>query len=274
MNTSYLLSYQPGMSGDFIASNVHQDKKFYDISSDIRDHNNRYWFPCLTRDITSTQIKHVRNYESMPFTDADFLKFNQVYKDKNVVFPTHWYSDLDSSKFEVLIRLYTDNPTIVNISYAMWWIKSHATSSSWPWNNRLDEIHKIPSGDIKDDLITKYHNWKYLAYKFNIPIDFDIYVKEFFNRIYYPYATSTKHNQFRYLDLNTLYTNELTDINEIFGTRIDEYTVQEYTSNNIRLLQENDIKYESESFLDSLIPYLKTIMADSQDLTADTRFYT
>lgn len=251
-----ILSYHPGLSGDFLAYNIHQDKKYFNINDlCIKAESNRYLFPCLTTPVLGWEIK----VENKNLTIEDIHKLNIYYK-IDIVLPTHIYRHIKKHKKCKYVRLYTKNETTLKLSFVLWWIKSHIISEE-PYLSRLIEIKNIPESPIKTELVTKFQKWKYLSYKLNFmnngSFDLYYYIKNIYN-YYIHHASLDNMKGFHNIDVyETIYNGNYKTIENIFDVEINNNLIKEYAHKNNELLNEIDIDINLENFLDQLALYIK-----------------
>jgi hypothetical protein len=251
-----ILSYHPGLSGDFLAYNIHQDKKYFNINDlCIKTEFNRYLFPCLTTPVLGWEIK----VENKNLTIEDIHKLNIYYK-IDIVLPTHIYRHIKKHKKCKYVRLYTKNETTLKLSFVLWWIKSHIISEE-PYLSRLIEIKNIPESLIKTELVTKFQKWKYLSYKLNFmnngSFDLYYYIKNIYN-FYIHHASLDNMKGFHNIDVyETIYNGNYKTIENIFEVEINNNLIKEYAHKNNELLNEIDIDINLENFLDQLALYIK-----------------
>lgn len=253
----HLLSYHPGLSGDFVAYCVHKDPAYHQVGNNLKRDDNRYMFPDLTSELLNIDAKMMLPDKAIPFTEEHFKLLQKQYNGKHIVLPTHWYCNHEIKLFDKRIRLYTDNEEILRMSYVHWWLKSHmACIEVWP--SRIEQINEIQDSAIRNDLLENFHNWKYLAYKFNIQQDLQTYIIEFYTTVYRPLASRTYEQQFTYIDINDLYNGKLDMFNNEFEVNIDSKLVSDYTNSNIQLINEKGINVNTNKFLTQLYKYVST----------------
>jgi len=253
-----ILSYHPGLSGDFLAYNIHQDKKYFNINHLFykKTETNRYLFPCLTSSVLGWEIKD----EFKNLIEYDINKLNTYYK-KNIILPTHFYKNTKKHEKCRYVRLYTKNETILKLSFVLWWIKSHIISDL-PVLSRLIEINNMSKGPIKTEIVTRFQKWKYLSYKLNFmnngSFDLYYYIKNIYNNFYIYHAQLHNMEGFHNIDIyETIYTGNYKIIENIFNVEINEDLIKEYAYKNKELLKEINININSENFLYQLFLHIK-----------------
>ena len=246
----YYISYEPGLSGDFLAFLLHQNEGFYKIDQNITDNNNRYWFPNLTE-----PFEYDFKLTKTPFTNEESAKLTSYYK-SSIALPTHTYLPNNNIQDTIFIRLYTQDIHIIKISFILWWIKSHCTPVD-PSLARKKEIFEIKNNYIREELINSFEMWKYVAYKHNFLKNdkFDLYYyieKKYHHEI--RYIRDIKYNNYNNLDINDLfYKNKLSSV---CGVDIDQNRINNYVQNNYKIIDRTNINLNKDGWLNDLKEYI------------------
>jgi len=251
----YILSYIPGLSGDFIASLVHQNNNFYSIYQNT-DQNNRYWFPDLTENVLGYHFKLSKFTKLLSSNDID--KLNIYYKNKSLVLPTHNYTSAINFNKVKYIRLFTLDEMTIKTCYILWWIKSHLVTQE-PIAERLDYIKKIKDEKIKKELLENYKQWKYVAFNDNL-----LYNNRF-NLQYYVYKKfyqlkklikSLKYENYINIDIkNALYDCNKNVLEDVFCVDLKREDIENYIQSNLKLVENFDLK-NNIYWLDSLYNFI------------------
>lgn len=276
MNTP-IISYLPGMSGDFLAWQIHKDSKFFPIDHIDITTTNRFIFPNML-EVLGGDAKMHPTEKMWPVKPENIEILRNSYNNKNICFPTHWHNKLDyclTPEFLTMgIRLYCQSRSILKLCYFMWWIKSHVDAND-PWDNRILEIEKmIRSGGSNsveaNKLPNSFHNWKFLALKNNLlrngELCFTTYVKDYFEKVYSRYNTKSVYSGYTNFAVdNVIYTGtELQSLADHVNVEINKDSVAEYAERNLNLIEsELGLRFDSadynndEVFFDKLTFYLK-----------------
>lgn len=200
MNT--LLSYHPGGCGEFLC-NLIQPR----VSTIIE--NNRYVLS------DNYGLKNLPHDQSFPILDIS-----------NACVPTHWFGP--ATYLDNNIRLYSEDEETIKISYVMWWLKSHA-SSTIPWNERILEVKEKGWDDLLDD----WHNWKYMARVHGIKEDLRTYIEEIYYLHYKP-NFMRKVDGWTNLDLSQIIYGDklIPELNSILNIELDIQQIKSYAEKN------------------------------------------
>ena len=139
-----ILSYLPGMFGEFTADLLQtSSEKFYLESNSTTNQLNRVLFPNYLRPI-GLMVKTFARNQSWPVTTDQIGVLENIYKDKWICIPTHWYADKItlSNLPNIGIRLYCSDEKDLNLAYSMAWIKSHMVPQKL-WKERRKEIEEM-----------------------------------------------------------------------------------------------------------------------------------
>ena len=259
-----VLSYLQGCSGDFIATQIHKNDSYYNLTIDPNNVN-RYVYPCLTNNIFGWQFK----VSNQKITKQRMDILNEVYDYKNLILPTHQFSPVYNDELN-FVRLYSTNLDVIKMSFAMWLYKSHAAPDA-PWPERYEEILNTPE-PFRSELITKFHKWKYLCYRYNLTVenkfDIDAYIKGYFE-IYKKQCSLAfgQENGYKYFDISKIiYDANTTELEEYLSIDLDKNSFKNYADDNYKLLEDNSVDLYSENFLNQLVLSVKNTMMETMDL--------
>lgn len=261
-----ILSYHPGFSGDFIASQIHKNDGYINIK--LQPNNvNRYVWPCLTERVFGWEIKNTK-LQTITKDNMDIL--NQVYNYQHMILPTHQFKPVYNNELN-FIRLHSSNLDIVKLSFAMWLFKSHIINDT-PWPERLSQIKNTPE-PVRTELIKKFHKWKYLCYKHNLnknnKFDVEEYIKGYFEIYKQKCDITVKYrDKYRYFDIQEIvYDSNTTKLENYLNVTLNKHNFTEYATANYKLLKDNSIDLYSNNFINQLILSVKDSMMETMDLT-------
>jgi hypothetical protein len=188
-----------GMFGEFTASLIDQGSTKF-VSDNIVAHTkeNRFLYPNYLAPINFHCKTYPRDAE-WNITEQDINYLNELYQNKWICLPTHWYSkDIRKTNLPSQgIAMFSTDPVTIRLSYSLFWIKSHAHATT-AWPDRMDELQSLIDNNhphsqelIKLQEVDGYQNWKYLAYKFNILKEGKADLRHY---IYQHFAAYEKHN--------------------------------------------------------------------------------
>ncbi len=275
------------MGGDFLAFQIHRDPKFFPITNDlliegVKITNQNMWrFPNLLSPIGLEAKVYPRN---RPWViDNNLLKIlEDTYGDKQILLPAHWYNQINPEQtnglFNQAVRLYAKDKKTLKICYALWWIKSHAIANEI-WPHRAEEIDEYiksnqPYKHLIPEILKSYHNWKFIAIKYNILnngiLDIDYYIRHHFYKLYSKENTISHTTGYTFYDVDHLFYNGMENIDlisEQFDVNINKNEVTDYSNKNLELLHEclgfsiKDSKFDDdEIYFNAIINYAKDII--------------
>lgn len=275
------------MSGDFLAFQIHLDPRYYSITGDVLltgpkiTEQNMWRFPNLLGPIgLEAKIYPVnRNWE---VTTESMSILDQIYGDKNIILPTHWYRDIVPANTNGLVdrglRLYTDNLKTLKISYALWWIKSHVIANEI-WPHRLEEIEELkksnhPNKHLLPQVIDNYHNWKWMSMRYDIlnngEFDLRYYAQRYFYKIYMGVNKTSYKQGYSFYDIDKIfYSNEdhLDLLERDLEISIQRNYVRDYTQANLQKIEDclklkvSDPEFDNNQlFFDAIVNYAKDII--------------
>jgi len=281
-----LISYVPGLSGDFIAYMAHQDPSYYPIDLSWVDNikvtkHNMWRFPNLLRPIGL----EAKTYPlTRPWTvDQNLLNIlHDIYGDKKILLPSHWYRPITPENtnglFDRGIRLYADSYRTLKICSALWWVKSHAIATDI-WPHRQEEIEEMirsnhPLKHLLPDILQSYHNWKYTSIRYNIlkdgQLDLPTYIRRHLREVYsYGNSLLYTENYLRVAVDNLVYgdLSNLEVVEDYLGVSIDRQQVKSYSETNYDLLNKclgidvNSSEFDNdEIYFDAIYNYVKGII--------------
>lgn len=266
MNTP-IISYLPGMSGDFLAWCIHLDEKFFPIVNISITDKNQFLFPNMLEAL-GEEAKTFPSSRPWPIDANNLEILKNLYNNKNICFPTHWLNRLDycllPNFLTKAVRLYCRDKDTLKLCFFLWCVKSHAVSND-PWDDRVVELEQlIQLGDYRQAelqaLTQSYHNWKFLALRHEILLDGKLdlltYLREFYNRFYTVW--NTRRAPAEYLTLaveDVIYTSvKLKKLENYLNVRINKQDIATYAEQNLNLVEsELGIKFASAEYHDDLI---------------------
>ena len=246
-----LISYRPGLSGDFLAHTIHKNPGFKRIDDSVIDSYNRYFMPELLF-MAHGSKENAKTWDSPQWPEDLDHSLWKVYREENICVTTHWSHNPESAYFaDHKVLLYTEDELTSWKAYACWWIKSHAWCSE-PWTRRVEEVRSEMPPEIAEDLLANYQNWKFLSYRMGIyPYDLKKYMKMRYDRFY---KNTRNPNNYQYdavIDIKDIFNRTVTNV---VGQEIDEESVINYVIKNDQLLDSFEIELNGsfEQFIDSL----------------------
>lgn len=258
-----VLSYMQGLSGDFIAYQIHQNPTYESIEL-APNSQNRYVMPCLTEPVFGWEIKNTRNQ-----IDQQRLKVLQTVYKRNIILPTHQFRPVYNDNL-TWIRLHSQDESIVKLSYAMWIFKSHVILQP-PWLDRYDQICATPE-PIRTELLTKYHKWKYMSYQHKLmpngQFDLRHYIKNYYTIYSEKVNINTNARQgYTYFDIaELLYQCKPDSLEQHLNITLDRQAISEYTDNNFKQLNNRGLQLDDLNFLDNLTDVVEQQMLQTIDL--------
>jgi hypothetical protein len=274
-----ILSYLPGMFGEFTADLLQtSSEKFYLESNSTTNQLNRVLFPNYLRTI-GLMVKTFARNQSWPVTTDQIGVLENIYKDKWICIPTHWYADKIalSNLPNIGIRLYCSDEKDLNLAYSMAWIKSHMVPQKL-WKERRKEIEEMikVKPQFTEDLqklidAPNYQNWKFLSYQLNIlkngKPDLELYIRQR-HSLYKNWNISDSHstNDWFACDIGKLISGDklsLTQVETYLDIKLDTSKLESYKNRNAEVLY-NTLKLSyndliGDSWLTSLVSYCKDV---------------
>jgi len=270
-----IISYIPGMFGEFFSSLLQSSDRRFFSDQDIKiNENNRYRYPNYLAPIKLDIKNHEESFNNWPITEDDVKTLETVYGDKWICLPTHWvhYHPNQSMLPAIGIRLYCGNIIDNNLSYCMWWLKSHIYSNTlWPSRRKIIENMIINNHMYKDQLIEllisdKFHNWKFLSYKRNIlnnqKLDLNYYVKSTYRQLLISKMYRPPFENWLSVDIGKLVSNGDTGNIETelaLQNSLNKEEIEIYREKNLVLLKEKlNLTYDdlsTDHWLDILSDY-------------------
>jgi hypothetical protein len=265
------------MFGEFFSSLLESsDSKFFSNQDVVVNNNNRYIYPNYLLPINLDIKNHEGSFNNWPITEDNLKTLETVYGDKWICLPTHWVHHHPNHTMlpSIGIRLYCDNIIDNNLSYCMWWLKSHLhTKINSSWRSRKKEIENMIDNNhmYKDQLkellnSDSFHNWIYLSYKRNIlnnhNLDLRLYVKTTYHQLLASKMYRPPFENWISVDIgklvNTGDTGNIENKLELKNS-LDKQKIESYKEKNLLLLKEklnltyNDLS--NEKWLDVLSNY-------------------
>jgi hypothetical protein len=282
-----LLSYLPGMNGDFLAFMIHQDPKFYTITDNLISEGikiskyNKWNFPNLLEPI-GLEAKIYPNNRSWIVDNNSLKVLEKIYGDKQIILPSHWYNMISVNSTNNLfgqgIRLFVKERYILKICYALWWIKSHVIANDI-WPHRQEEINEMildnhKRRDLLLEILNSYHNWKFLSIKYDLldegKLDLYTYVRRYFYEVYVKSNQTRYRLNYRLLDIDNLFytdTSNIKILENYFDIDIDKSLIEIYNRNNFNIIENylgikiNSPEFENDKiYFDSIFEYAKNII--------------
>lgn len=275
------------MSGDFLAFQIHQDPKYFPITDEfiyagIKTTEQNMWrFPNLLAP-TGLEAKVYPNHKDWAVNEESLKVLNDVYGDKNIILPAHWYRSITPTTtnglFDRAIRLYASNRKTLKITYALWWIKSHVVANEI-WPHRQEEIEELERSDhpykhLLPQVLDKYHNWKFMSLRYNLlnngQFDLRYYVENHFNKVYSQGNSVSFKHRYSLYDIDRIFYKDqahLDLLEQELDVKIDRQLVKDYTLENCQLIENSlGVSIDSEKFdddntyFDAIINYAKDII--------------
>jgi hypothetical protein len=270
-----IISYIPGMFGEFFSSLLESsDSRFFSNQDIVVNSNNRYSYPNYLLPINLDIKNYERSFDTWPITEDNLKTLESVYGDKWICLPTHWIHHHPNHTMlpGIGVRLYCGSIVDNNLSYCMWWLKSHIYANTL-WPSRRKEIENMIDNDhrYKDQLnklldSNNFHNWIFLSYKRNILNDQNLDLRFYIKSTYYQLLDSKMyHPPFENwipIDIGKLVnTGDTGNIENKLGLQhsLDKQKIESYKEKNLLLLKEklnltyNDLS--NEKWLDVLSDY-------------------
>jgi len=269
----------PGMFGEFTADLLQtSSEKFYLESNSTTNQLNRVLFPNYLRSI-GLMVKTFARNQSWPVTTDQIEVLENIYKDKWICIPTHWYADKIalSNLPNTGIRLYCSDEKDLNLAYSMAWIKSHMVPQKL-WKERRKEIEEMIKikPQFSEDLqklidAPNYQNWKFLSYKLNIlkdnKPDLELYIRQR-HSLYknWNIRDSQSTDDWLVCDIGKLISGDklsLIQVETYLDVKLDILKLETYKNRNNEVLY-NTLKVPyndllGDSWLTSLINYCKDV---------------
>lgn len=276
-----ILSYLPGMFGEFTADLLQtSDEKFYLESNSTTNQLNRVLFPNYLRPI-EVMVKTFARNQSWPITVDQKKVLENIYKDKWVCIPTHWYADKIalSNLSDTGIRLYCSEEKDLNLAYCMAWVKSHMVPQKL-WKERRAEIEEMikVKPQFAEDLQTliaapNYQNWKFLSYQLDILKDgipnLELYIRKRYSLYYDWNFRDSKTTEWLACDIGKLINGDnsnLTQLEQYLDIKIDTSKLENYKNRNTEVLYNTlKLSYDDlvgDNWLTSLVSYCKDVNLD------------
>jgi len=268
------------MFGEFFALLLSEsDSRFVNHTATQITNENRFLYPNYLLPI-NLDVKNYPPRQSWNISKENKDILDNCYQDKWIVVPTHWYdTGLEKTGLPCLgIRLHCNNLNDLNLSYCLWWLKSHIFAQR-PWPLRTAEIKNMIKNnhtykvELENLLVDgNYSNWKFLSYSRNIlkngRPDLDHFVKF---RYYWLRKSASKniHPQWLSLDIGELihrpnaYDQKIESALGLENS-LDLNRINLYKEQNLVLLKEKlNLDYEDlqgTDWLDNLSTYCSIAM--------------
>ena len=259
-----ILSYMQGLSGDFLAYQIHQNPGYVPVQ--LRpDSQNRYTLPCLTKPVFGWEVKNTRNQ----ITPERMTALNTSYSNQHMILPTHQFQPVYNPDIRY-VRLHSNDESIIRLSYAMWLFKSHKILQP-PWMDRYDQICATPE-PVRTELIQRYHKWKYMSYRYKLVPETGFNLRYYIHNYYKIYHNSIDISQnyregYQYFGVGKiLYDIEPEPLEEYLGIELDRTAIANYINANFDLLNTYGLDLNSPDFLDNLTDVLWPEMSQTINL--------
>jgi len=276
-----VISYTGGMFGEFFTHLLSEsDSRFVNIHKTQITTENRFLYPNYLSPI-NLDVKNYPPNQSWNISQENNDILHNQYGDKWICIPTHWHDKtLENTGLPSIgIRLYCDNIIDFNLSYCLWWLKSHIFANT-PWPLRVAEINNMIQNNhtyklelenlLKDN---NYSNWKFLSYKENIlknrNLDFEYYLKGKYFRLFNSRNLYQKLPGWITLDIGKLVNDSSTYDQQIESKlqlenslNIDKINL--YKEQNLNLIKKClNLNYEElngHKWLDNLYQYCSSVI--------------
>lgn len=262
-----LISYAPGMSGDFISFLIHQDKSYFPVDESIIDDHNRYFFPYFVPFVVP-EMDDNKTWNKRHWPEKIKERVEDTYSN-NICVPTHWYLDPVNANFaDTFIRLYSDDEYTVRRAYAFWWLKSHSWCTD-PWQRRIAEVKDSMTAEQASELLGNYHNWKFLAFKMGIDMnDLSTYIRRRYEDVFKPACNRHEILGWTNIDMKYVFNNEIEDISSV---KLNQMKIKEYVRLNNELLESYNIISDSDidTFYNTLELAIKDIIGNKTHVDKD-----
>lgn len=271
------------MFGEFLATQiVKNNQKFVNEYDSVCTKENRYLFPNYLSPI-NLDYKNFPSHSPWNINTKNINVLNHTYGRRHICLPTHWVSrDIKLTNIPCYgIRLYSNNVSITNLSFCLFWIKSHIFANRI-WEQRKIEIiqmiehdHQHSSHLIKLVKGDDYQNWKFLAIKYSamtngnpdlhkyVRISYSKYLEH--NNLYY--SLSSNWNTINSANLIYGDMSEVKKIEGIVKSKLDTTIIEEYATNNLKVLKEklninlDDLNHTN--WISTLFEYCESKLTDN-----------
>lgn len=270
-----IISYASGLHGEFTADLISRSSdKFLTTEPTHVTDTNRYFFPNYLSPIGFNP--KTCEYKTWNISAEEVQTLEKIYKGKEICIPTHWNgTDVSLSNLPAIgIRFYSESEYITNLAYAFAWIKSHMHSDIW--DSRRIELENLVNSDhihakeFKDILEAPvYHNWKYLAYRFqmlkNGNADLEFFIKARYTE-YLKWSKKSYHPPGWFLfDIGNAIHGDQTNITEIeqfLDIKLDRAEINSYRDRDLELIK-NTLgigidDFSNPGWIDHLVDYVKS----------------
>ena len=268
------------MFGEFTASIIEKGSdKFMSSRLVETTKENRFLYPNYLSPI-NFDYKTFPRYTEWPINNQQVDQLHNLYGDKWICLPTHWYSkQVQQTNLPCQgILMFSSNLSIIKLAYSLFWIKSHVFANS-PWLTRREELQSMIDTGHKyanelSELISEgnYQNWKFLAYRHDLlkdgKLDLHYYINQHFNfykkHNFLSYAMSS--DWFKFDIGNAIHGDQqnLPLLEEHLGIVLNKERISEYADKNLEIIKDklgftlNDLS--SPNWLDVLYEYCRSEM--------------
>jgi hypothetical protein len=275
-----VVSYTGGLFGEFLCSELSKSNIFANDRKIELTPENRYLYPNYLLPI-KLDVKTWPSDKVWPITKDHLSTLNELYQNKKILIPTHWFQ----LKFTncnlpgIGLRLHCQDIKWSRLSYCLYWIKSHARANS-PWELRKQEIEQLISDNHRftkefKELLKpgNYMNWKYISYRYDVLNNGELDLKYYINKKWKLFESTNKtiknfpfKNRWQYFDIGqAIYGDQLNlyDISKIVGVELDSRSLKQYAQTNLEILEDklkitiDDLDHDSK-WISALYQYAVT----------------
>ena len=268
------------MFGEFTASVIEEGSdKFISSKSIETTKENRFLYPNYLAPI-NFNCKTFPRYTEWPINNQQVDRLQNVYGNKWICLPTHWYSNqIQQSNLPCQgIAMFSANLSIIKLAYSLFWIKSHVFANS-PWPSRRAELQlMIDTGhtyarELSELMLEgNYQNWKFLAYRHDLlkdgELDLRYYINQYFNfykrHNFVSYSASV--DWFKFDIGNAIHGNQqnLPLLEQHLGIVLNKERISEYADKNLEIIKDK-LRFtladlSSPNWLDVLHEYCRSEM--------------
>jgi len=249
-----IISYLGGMFGEFTASIIEDGSdKFISTNLVETTKENRFLYPNYLAPI-NFDYKTFPRYTEWPINNQQVDQLHNVYGNKWICLPTHWYSNqIQQSNLPCQgIVMFSADLSIIKLAYSLFWIKSHVFANS-PWTSRGEELqsmidsgHKYARELSELKLEGNYQNWKFLAYRHDLLKDGELDLRYYINQHFNFYK---RHNFLSYVKSNDWFKFDIGNaihgdqqnlplLEQHLGIVLNKERISEYANKNLEIIKD------------------------------------